>query len=378
MIRFFLFLLIIISPYLAQAQTYFSLDLPTSELIQSEKQTFRTQVVVSGLAIPWSMAFLPNGSVLITEREGKLRFVENGKLRNEPIKGTPEVFSRGQGGLLEVVLHPDFEKNGWIYLSYSYKSGLLGGHTAIMRAKLKDYELVEQEQLFKGEEASLSGVHFGGKMVFDKEGKLFFSIGERGTKENAQNFNNHSGKIHRINADGSIPNDNPFIGKRNVKPEIWTLGNRNPQGLAFNPFTGELWAHEHGPKGGDEVNIIKKGANYGWPIITYGINYNGSIITNDTAKAGLEQPIHYWNPSIAPSGLAFVTSEKYDGWKGNMMVGALAFASLYRCEITENDVTYVERLLAGQGRIRDVRLAPDGYIYISNETDGTILRLLPE
>lgn len=347
-----------------------------SEIIHSEKQDFKTEVVTSGLDIPWSFAFLPNGSILISERPGRLRIIENGKLRKEPISGTPDDFVRGQGGLLEVVLHPKYNENGWIYLSYAYKSGL-GGHTAIMRAKLKDYELVEKQELFKGVEPAITGVHFGGKMVFTSDGTIHFSIGERGTMENAQKLENHSGKTLRINDDGTIPNDNPFINTPNAKPEIWTYGNRNPQGLAVNPFTGQLWEHEHGPKGGDEVNIIEKGKNYGWPLISFGINYNGTIITADTAKPGMEQPIHYWNPSIAPSGMAFLNSEHYPAWKGNLFVGALAYASLYRCEISENDVTHVERLLAGDGRIRDVRLGPDGYIYFTNETNGTLMRLIP-
>jgi len=374
---FYLFFFILFFAETSSSQNYFPLDLPTSDPIKSEKQSFKTQAVVTGLDIPWSMAFLPNGSVLITERPGRLRIVENGKLRTEPIKGLPDdILVHGQGGLLDVVLHPDFKTNGWIYLAYSYKSGM-GGHTAILRAKLKNYELVEKQTLFKGIETVMVGVHFGGKMAFGPDGKLYFSVGERGSKDNAQTLENNSGKIHRINDDGSIPTDNPYVSTNNARPEIWTHGNRNPQGLAFNPFTNELWAHEHGPRGGDEVNIIKKGTNYGWPKITYGINYNGSIITADTALPGLAQPIHYWNPSIAPSGLAFLNTDIYSGWKGNMMVGALSFASLYRCEISENDVLHVERLLAGDGRIRDVRVAPDGYLYIANETLGTILRILP-
>lgn len=367
---------LVFSIHTACAQSTDSAPKKVSDVIQSEKQAFRTEVIASGFDIPWSIAFLPDGSLLVTERPGKLRIIENGVLRQEPIKGTPEVWVRGQGGLLDVAVHPNFEENGWIYLSYSYQSGMRG-HTAIMRAKLNKYELTQQQVIFKGEPLAMAGVHFAGKMVFAKDGTLHFSIGDRGSMENAQSIENHSGKTFRIHDDGRIPADNPFVGKANAKGEIWSYGNRNPQGLAFNPFTGELWAHEHGPKGGDEINIIGKGKNYGWPLITFGINYNDSIISADTAKPGLEQPIHYWNPSIAPSGMAFVNSDKYPGWKGNLMVGALAYASLYRCEITENDVTHVERLLAGEGRIRDVRLSPDGFIYIANETTGSILKLVP-
>ncbi|TNE74698.1 PQQ-dependent sugar dehydrogenase [bacterium] len=372
----FLVVLALVCVSVTAQPVYFDLGLPTSESIESEKMSFKTQTVVTGLDVPWSMAFLPNGSMLITERAGRLRIVENGVLREEPIKNVPEVYAKGQGGLLDVVLHPDYEKNGWIYISHSYATGMVGGHTKIIRAKLKDYTLTNIETIFEGGPGTVTRVHFGGRMVLT-EGKLFFSIGERGEMKNAQNLENHSGKIFRINDDGSVPKDNPFVNTKGAKPEIWTYGNRNPQGLALNPFTNELWAHEHGPKGGDEVNIIKKGNNYGWPLITYGINYNGEIISEDTAKAGLTQPIHYWNPSIAPSGLAFLKSDKYPAWNGNAMVGALAFASLYRCEITKDDVVHVERLLAGDGRIRDVRLAPDGYVYIANETNGTIIRILP-
>lgn len=375
--KFITVLLVVIIGFCPSASTqYFDINLPTSDVITSEKQKFKTQTVVAGLDVPWSMAFLPNGNMLITERAGRLRIVENGKLRKEPIKNVPKVYAKGQGGLLDVVLHPDYEKNGWIYISHSYATGMVGGHTKIIRAKLKNYALEDIETLFEGGPGSMARVHFGGRMAF-VDGKLFFTIGDRGTMSNAQALDNHSGKVFRINDDGSIPEDNPFVSTPKAMKEIWTYGNRNPQGLALNPFTGELWAHEHGPKGGDEINIIKKGTNYGWPLITYGINYNGDIISEDTAKPGLAQPIHYWNPSIAPSGLAFVNSDKYPGWYGNALVGALAFASLYRCEITTDDVTHVERLLAGNGRIRDVRVAPDGYIYIANETNGSIIRLIP-
>jgi aldose sugar dehydrogenase len=357
--------------------TYFPTDLPKSDLIRSEKQNFHTQVVAKGLKNPWGMAFLPDGRVLVTERPGTLRMIENGRLLDAPVSGVPEVVARGQGGLLDVALHPQFETNSFVYLSYSIP--LEGGtHTGIMRAKLDGNALTEQTVIFTGGPASTRGHHFGSRIVFDNDGYLYFTIGDRGRMQDAQVLTNAAGKVFRIHDDGRIPEDNPFVGQEGVFQQIWSYGHRNIQGFVKHPETGVLWSHEHGPRGGDELNIVKKAANYGWPTITYGINYDGSIITNEREREGMEQPQFIWDPSIGPSGLAFVTSDIYPGWKGNAMVGALAFTSVYRVEIEGSVASKQEQLLANIGRVRDVRQAPDGYLYVIVESSGEIIRLLPE
>lgn len=278
---------------------------------------------------------------------------------------------------MDVVLHPDFSSNSILYLSYSIP--LEGGtHTGILRAKLNGNRLSDQQVIFTGGPASDRGHHFGSRFVFDNEGYLFFSIGDRGKMEDAQSLTNAAGKVFRIHDDGRVPADNPFINEVGAVTQIWSYGHRNIQGFTKHPETGVLWAHEHGPRGGDELNIVKKGANYGWPVISYGINYDGSIITNLREKEGLEQPVTYWDPSIGPAGLTFVSGDMYPGWKGNAMVGALAFTSVYRVEISDSTAEEQEQLLANIGRVRDVRQGPDGYLYVIVESSGEILRLLPE
>jgi len=345
--------------------------------LPSAQASIRIDTVVSGLSVPWGMAFLPNGDMLITERSGEIRIVRDGQLLEKKVEGLPEIYVRGQGGLMDITLHPDYEENGWIYISYAApaKSGN-GGNTAIMRARLENNTLVDKEELFKATPNSSGGRHFGSRIEFDREGFLYFSVGERGKSSNAQTLSNHSGKIFRLHDDGRVPQDNPFVNQKNAMPEIFTYGNRNPQGLALHPETGELWAHEHGPQGGDELNIIRKGNNYGWPEITYGINYDGSIITEDTAKAGMEQPVVYWKPSIAPCGMTFVTGDVYPAWKGDILVGSLKFQYLVRCELEGNNVVHQEKLLEGAGRVRNVKQGPDGYIYVALEGTG-IVKLVP-
>lgn len=350
-----------------------------SNVVTTEDQNFVVQPVVTGLTSPWGMAFLPDGSVLITERGGTLRRVVDGQLQRDPVGNVPEVFARGQGGLLDVVIHPDYESNGWIYLSYS-EPGEDGAHTAIMRAKLEGNALVQNEVIFRGSPKSTRGHHFGSRIAFDNEGYLYFTIGDRGQRDDAQLLNTYAGKSFRINEDGSIPADNPFVGQDGANPEIFTYGNRNPQGLVKHPVTGEMWAHEHGPRGGDEVNILRAGNNYGWPVISFGINYDGSIITPDTARAGMEQPVNYWLPSIGASGMTFVTGDKYPGWTGEnltLLSGSLALQFLQRSVYDGETLVKEEKLLEGVGRVRDVRQAPDGYIYLATESDGTIHRLVP-
>lgn len=346
------------------------------DVIQSEAQAFRVEKVFEGIDVPWGMAFLPDGSMLITQRSGDLHLFRDGELHPDPVGGVPEVYAHGQGGLLDIELHPDYEENGWIYLSYSYE-GDDGGHTAIMRARLEGHTLTDQEVLFEGEPRSTGRVHFGSRIRFDSDGYMYFSIGDRGVMSNAQDLTNHSGKIFRLHDDGRVPEDNPFVNEPDALPEIFTYGNRNAQGMDVHPETDEIWTHEHGPRGGDELNVMRAGNNYGWPEITFGINYDGSIITEDTAKPGMEPPVYYWTPSIAPSGMAFVTGDRYPNWTGNVMVGALAHQHLQRVVLNGDEVVHTERLLEEIGRVREVKMSPDGYLYIGVEGTG-IFRLIPE
>lgn len=357
------------------AGQYFALPSNITDVVTSQDQNFMVQEVVSGLGVPWGMAFLPDGSMLITERAGTLRYVKDGSLQPDPVRGVPEVFARGQGGLLDIVLHPNYSENGWIYLSYSEPGGE-GGHTAIMRAKLRDNELVEKEVIFRGAPYTNRGHHFGSRIAFDNDGYLYFSIGDRGARDDAQDLSLSAGKSFRIYDDGRIPSDNPFVNVPGARTETFTYGNRNIQGMTKHPVTGKIWSHEHGPRGGDEINILRAGNNYGWPVISFGINYDGTIITPDTAKAGMEQPLHYWTPSIAPSGMTFITGDKYPNWTGDLMSGSLSFQFLQRTVLDGETVVKEERLVEGIGRVRDVRQAPDGYIYLSVDT-GKILRLIP-
>jgi len=330
------------------------------------------EVIVSDLNIPWGFTFLPDSSMLITEKSGQLIHFKDGKKTS--ISGLPEIYVRGQGGLLDVILHPDYKTNGWLYFSYASPDGKeSGGNTAIARAKLKDNSLTDLEILYKATPNTTKGQHFGSRLIFDDNGYLFFTIGERGNRdENPQDITRDGGKVYRINDDGSIPEDNPFVNESNAKTAIYSYGHRNPQGMILHPKTKEIWTHEHGPKGGDEINIIKAGKNYGWPIISYGVNYSGTSFTDITEKEGMEQPIHYWDPSIAPSGMAFINSEKYGDWKGNLLVGSLKFQYLDLCTLKDNKVIKEERLLDNLGRVRSVNQGPDGFIYVGIENLGIV------
>ncbi|SDQ60553.1 PQQ-dependent sugar dehydrogenase [Flagellimonas zhangzhouensis] len=338
---------------------------------------FTADLVVGDLQNPWGMVFLPNNAILISEKTGKLILFSSGKTTE--IENPPEVYNRGQGGLMDIELHPNYVENGWIYFSHASPEGNdKGGNTAIMRARLKNNRLIDQEVLYKATPNSTRGQHFGSRIEFDNDGFLYFSIGERGNRDvNPQDITRDGGKIYRLHDDGNIPKDNPFMNEKGAKTAIYSYGHRNPQGLTLHPETGVLWEHEHGPRGGDEINIIQKGKNYGWPIVTYGVNYSGTKITNDTSKPGMEQPFYQWTPSIAPSGMTFVTSDKYPKWKGSLLVGSLAFQYLERLEIKDNKVVYREKLLDGLGRVRNVRKAPDGYIYVAIEGKG-IYKLTPK
>lgn len=352
----------------------------TSTAIRSEKHELKLVTLVEGLQHPWSIAWLPDGRMLVTERAGRLRLVSaDFKLDPKPIEGLPKIVVGGQGGLFDVVLHPDYKSNGWIYISYSGPGE--GGHgTELIRAKLVGHRLVESKLLFTLEPKSGTGHHFGGRIVFDGKGHVFLTLGDRGSQNRAQRLDDHAGSLIRLNEDGSVPKDNPFVNRSGARPEIYTYGNRNMQGAALHPKTGELWTHEHGPQGGDELNVMRPGRNYGWPIITYGANYgSGTRIGEGTRKEGIENPLHYWVPSIAPSGMAFYEGDKFPGWRGNLLVGALADAMLVRLELDGEKVVKEERMLRNAiGRIRDVRVGPDGYIYLlTDERRGVLARLEP-
>lgn len=354
----------------------------SGEEIVSEKQRFQVEPFLDGLEVPWGMVKLPDGRFLITERKGDLRVVEGGKLLTEPVEGIPEVWAKGQGGLLDIRLHPDYAENGWIYLAFS-KPLPKGALTSIVRFQLKGNRAENLETIFEppAEDATEAGAHFGSRMAFDGEGHLFFSIGDRGDvttpANNAQRLDNVKGKIHRLMDDGRIPADNPFVQTPGARASIWSYGNRNPQGLVFDPQTKKLWETEHGPKGGDELNLIEKGKNYGWPVVTFGINYNGTPITDHTTQEGMAPPVHHWTPSIAPCGLAIYQGEKFPHWQGNLFSGALAHRKLVRLALEGNTVTEEEILLKNLGRIRDVRCFDDGFLYLLYEQPGRIVRLAP-
>jgi glucose/arabinose dehydrogenase len=356
---------------------------PAGAIVQSEKQKFMVDTITSAsdtavgaLKNPWGMAFLPDGRLLVTERDGNIRIVKDGKLLKEKIEGVPPVYVHGQGGLLDIQLHPDFDKNGWIYLSYAKQVADSGG-TVIARAKLEGNKLTNLEELFQALPLTPSEVHFGSRIAFDGKGYMFFTCGERGKKENAQDLSNHLGKVMRLHDDGKVPSDNPFVSTIGARSEIWSYGHRSLQGLYYDKETGTLWEHEHGPRGGDELNIVEKGKNYGWPVITYGINYDSTIITDLKEKEGMEQPVRYWVPSIAPCGLTMVTSDKYPNWKGNLLVGALSHQLVAHVEIADKKFVKEERLLEKIGRVRCVTQSPDGYIYVAMENPGKIVRLVP-
>lgn len=338
--------------------------------IESPETSIAHEMVVEDLNIAWGMTFLPDGSMLITEKSGEIINFKNGT--KIPITGGPEVYNRGQGGLLDIILHPQYEQNGWIYITYASAEGAgEGGNTAVMRAKLNGSQLTNKEVLYKATPNTTKGQHFGSRMVFDNEGHLYFSIGDRGeTYTNPQDITKDGGKVYRINDDGSIPEDNPFVNEPNAKKAIYSYGHRNPQGMILHPETGQVWVNEHGPQGGDEINIVQKGKNYGWADVTYGENYGGGAISDLTTRDDVEDPIHVWTPSIAPSGFTFVTSEKYPSLNGNLLVGALKFQYVEHLVLDGTEVTRREKLLEDTGRIRDVKQAPDGTIYVSIEGKG--------
>ena len=360
-------------------------------------ERFKVVTVAEGLKNPWSMAWLPNGDMLVTERGGALRIVRNGKLLPDPVPGVPAVRALGQGGLQEVAVHPKFAQNHFIYLSYAKpRNGNKEGTTALLRAKFENDKLVDAKEIFEAKAWNERPGHFGARIAFDRDGFLFMSVGDRmaglggpngfdGTDHPAQSLMSHQGKILRLRDDGTVPADNPFVGRSDALPEIWSWGHRNPQGLAVHPDTNQLWATEHGPQGGDELNLIKKGANYGWPVIGYGANYAiGTEIHQARNKEGMEQPKAFWVPSIGISGLLFYTGDKFPNWKGNVFIGGMSgqWRQLVRVSLNGETVANREPLLFGQYRIRDLRQGPDGFIYLATDSQTTgqmtsIVRLEP-
>jgi len=390
---------------------------PDGQVIKSEKQTFKIEVIARNIETPWALAFLPDGRLLVTERPGRLRIIDKGKLLPDAVKGTPKVWEKQDGGLFDVEVHPQYAKNGWIYLSYSEilpgyiappppppgaeppppPAGAQGGGrgrggppdpptmTVVVRGKIsKNNEWTEEKVIFraKPEVYSSTNAHYGSRFIFDTQNHLFFTLGEKNDPPKAQDLSTPIGKIHRVNDDGSVPKDNPFVNKEGAVPTIWSYGHRNPQGLAWDPVTGKLWESEHGPQGGDEVNIIEPGHNYGWGVITMG---NDPRVP-EKAHEGMEQPIVYYTPTIAPSGMVFYTGNRYPAWKNNLFVSALGGQQLRRLETSGNDVTHQEQVIGQLGRVHDVIIGPDGYLYItlqvpgqvlSQSTPGLIARLIP-
>ncbi|HEY8265478.1 MAG TPA: PQQ-dependent sugar dehydrogenase [Steroidobacteraceae bacterium] len=362
---------------LAAAATGACQDAP--QVAPSGETKITVTKVAHGLEHPWSLAFLPDGRMLVTERPGRLRYVTREGALSDPIAGLPAVYADGQGGLLDVILDPAFASNSTIYFSYAEPGEGDTNGTAVARARLDGGRLADLKVIFRQQPKVASKQHFGSRLVFARDGNLFVTTGERNSERpKAQDLSTHLGKILRITADGGVPPDNPFVGRKDALPEIWSYGHRNSQGATLNPDTGQLWEIEHGPRGGDEINIPAAGKNYGWPIITYGREYSGPAIGEGTAKAGMEQPIHYWVPSIAPSGMTFHDGHGFPAWKGQLFVGALAAQQLVRLEVTpDGKVNHEERYAIGK-RVRDVREGPDGALYLVTDEDaGEILRVVP-
>lgn len=351
-----------------------------SETLAGDEEIFRAVTVVENLQHPWGITFLPDGRMLVTERPGRLRIIEQGQLDPQPVSGLPEIAAGGQGGLLDITLHPQYSSNGWIYFSY-VASGDGGKGTEVARARLDGNRLKDLQVLFRLQPKSGTQRHFGSRLLFDREGYFYITLGDRGDRPRAQRLDDHAGSMIRLHDDGSVPPDNPFLSNKAALPEIYSYGHRNLQGIAMHPQTGEVWTHEHGPQGGDELNIIRRGGNYGWPVITYGANYGtGTKIGEGTHKKGMLQPLHYWVPSIAPSGMAFYTGDKFPQWRGNLFVGSLKFQQLVRLELQGDEVVMQERLLTNKlGRIREVATSPDGFLYLLIDApNGSLVRLEPK
>jgi len=357
---------------------------PIPEYTETLDYAVKIERWIEGLEVPWSIDFPDRSTALVTERPGRLRIVKNGVLEPTPIKNIPAVLNEGQGGLLDVAIDPKYAENGWIYLSYSHALPVTTGQrsgamTRLVRGRLKDDTWTDEQVIYEAPAESYLTTrhHYGCRIVFDKKGHLFFGIGERGMQDHAQDMHRPNGKIHRIYPDGSIPKDNPFLDTPNALPTLFAIGIRNPQGLAIHPETDMLWATDHGPLGGDEINLIAAGKNYGWPIITYGHNYDGTSITDLEAKDGMEQPIHYYKPSIAICGMDYYIGELFSKWKNHLLVTALKYEEVRLLDVKNNRILHDEVILKNAGRVRDVTCGPDGAIYVVLNDPGTVLRLTP-
>lgn len=348
------------------------------QTFSSNDVTFRLDTIATGLEHPWGLAFLPDDSLLVTERAGRLRIIRDGKLVPEPVAGVPKLVVSGQGGLLDVLLHPEFVDNRTLFLSYSHRDHD-GMTTRVVRATLEQGQLNNVEVIFEATPRSGTSRHFAGRMAFDDNGNLYIAVGDRGEMDRAQDTSDDAGGVHRITIAGEPASDNPGLDNTRINDTFFTWGNRNIQGMTVHPDTGEIWTHEHGPRGGDEINILSAGTNYGWPEITYGIDYSGMSITSRTEKQGMAQPLHYWDPSIAPSGMAFYTGSLMPQWRGDLFVGALKMRKLVRLRIKEGEVVEEEDLLTDLGaRIRDVRMGPEGALWLLTDApEGKVYRMVP-
>jgi len=357
---------------------FWCLLIPTT-FSQPLSTTFQIKTVAAGLNFPWGMAFLPDGRLLATERIGRLRIISATGEVSAPLKGVPAVLNEKQGGLLDVAIDPDFEHNRLVYFSYAEPQGQLAG-TAVARARLDGLALKDLQVIFRQFPKTQGAQHFGSRLAFTPDGNLFITLGDRWKfMEEAQQISNHLGKLVRIRPDGSVPGSNPFIDNPQAKPEIWSYGHRNMQGAAIHPQTGKLWVHEHGPRGGDEINILVPGKNYGWPFASYGMHYWMVPIKDEHAEQGFEEPIHHWTPSIAPSGMVFYTGSLFPAWQGNLFIGALAGKQLVRLVLDGERILAEEPLLKGMARIRDVEQGPDGALYLlTDEANGKLLKLVPD
>ncbi len=357
----------------------------TPDPVTLEEPKIKVNTLFTNREIVWGMDFLPNGDMLFTEKRGALYRYSGGNITE--ITGLPAVNTQVQGGLLDIKVHPSYANNGWVYCSYAGFDPLQYGVLTLIRFKIEGNTVTNIETLLKASTPNKWYGHYGSRIVFDEQGMLYLSVGEGGEKtyggenspnKNAQDPKSDWGKVHRLTFDGKVPSDNPVLPGNTIPTSVFSYGHRNPQGLAWNPFTHELWEDEHGPKGGDEVNIIRKGKNYGWPLVSYGVNYDGVPVSASPTRDGIENPIHTWTPSIAPCGMAFITADKFKAWKGNVLVGSLAFTHLTRLEIKDNKIVKETKMLENIGRVRNVKQGPDGNIYVSVEGPGRVLQLVAE
>ena len=347
-----------------------------TESIQTEELAFQIDTLYTELENPWGMTWLPDGRMLVNERAGEILVFDGDLYTGEKLVGFPVTYNRGQSGLLDIQIHPNYAENGWIYVTYA-KPGTGGGSTTLIRFKLDGNQITDLEELYQTMPVTSAGVHFGSRIIFDNDGYLYFSTGDRGVKPNSQDLTNDMGKVHRLHDDGRIPEDNPFVDVAGAKHSIWSYGHRNVQGMVYDSDNDVIYATEHGPRGGDELNKVEKGKNYGWPVITYGIDYSGAVISDLTHQDGMEQPVHYWTPSIAVCGLMLYTGDQFPEWKGNIFSGALALTHVARVVMNDGQYSHEEKLLDGIGRVRQVAQSPDGYVYVLTEGPGQLLKLVP-